>query len=248
MKKLKTVLWFLPLLPWNLSAANLKEVNIKASHLMDLQEVFLSSPFIYSFLLLLSVISLTLWLYTFATFRPKELLKPAFSKNLLLLLQGGRWEGAKEYCHAHPNLLSSIVLAGLMTRQFGHQVMLDAMKTESKRVSTPFWQRLSLLHDIGMVAPMLGLLGTVMGMFYAFYDVNRSIESINALFDGLGIAVGTTVVGLVVAILSMIFATTLKYRLVQVFSQIENEALILSTSIPEQHTQTNTEFNQESIR
>ena len=68
-------------------------------------------------------------------------------------------------------------------------------------------------------------------MFYAFYDVNRSVESINALFDGLGIAVGTTVVGLIVAILAMLFATTLKYRLVRSLSLVENEALALSTWI-----------------
>ncbi len=81
---------------------------------------------------------------------------------------------------------------------------------------------------------MLGLLGTVIGMFYAFYDVNRSAESINALFDGLGIAVGTTVAGLVVAILCMLFSTTLKYRLIKTLSHVENEALHLSTLIPNQ--------------
>jgi len=112
--------------------------------------------------------------------------------------------------------------------------MMDAMKTEGKRAATPFWQRLSLLNDIAIVAPMLGLLGTVIGMFYAFYDVNRSVESINALFDGLGIAVGTTVVGLIVAILAMIFATTLKYRLVKTLSLVENEALGVSALIPRQ--------------
>ena len=97
--------------------------------------------------------------------------------------------------------------------------------------STSFWQRLSLLNDIVIVAPMLGLLGTVIGMFYAFYDVNRSIESINSLFDGLGIAVGTTVVGLIVAIVAMILYTTLKYRIVKMLSHVENEALALSSLI-----------------
>jgi biopolymer transport protein ExbB len=119
----------------------------------------------------------------------------------------------------------------LTTRNLGPQVMIDAMKSEGKRASTAFWQRLSLLNDIVIIAPMLGLLGTVIGMFYAFYDVNRSIESINALFDGLGIAVGTTVVGLVVAILAMIFHTTLKYRVVKTLSLVENEALNLSALI-----------------
>lgn len=109
--------------------------------------------------------------------------------------------------------------------------MIDAMKSEGKRAATAFWQRLSLLNDIVVVAPMLGLLGTVIGMFYAFYDINRSAESINALFDGLGIAVGTTVAGLIVAIIAMIFYTTLKYRIVKTLAEVENEALALSTLI-----------------
>ncbi|MBI3901009.1 MAG: MotA/TolQ/ExbB proton channel family protein, partial [Chlamydiia bacterium] len=135
-------------------------------------------------------------------------------------------------CQKSPGPLTSIVMAGLQTRNLGAQVMIDAMKTEGKRVSTPFWQRLSLLNDIAIVSPMLGLLGTVIGMFYAFYDVNRSVESINALFDGLGIAVGTTVLGLIVAILSMLFSTTLKIRFMNVLSHVETEALALSTLMP----------------
>jgi len=121
--------------------------------------------------------------------------------------------------------------SGLTSRKLGTQLMLDAMKSEGKRSSTPFWQRLSLLNDIVIIAPMLGLLGTVIGMFYAFYDVNRSVESINSLFDGLGIAVGTTVMGLIVAILSMVFYTTLKYRIIRILSLVENEAITLSTLI-----------------
>ena len=57
---------------------------------------------------------------------------------------------------------------------------------------------------------MIGLLGTVLGMFYAFYDLNRSMESISALFDGLGVSVGTTVGGLIVAILALMYSTRLQ--------------------------------------
>ncbi len=78
---------------------------------------------------------------------------------------------------------------------------------------------------------MLGLLGTVLGMFYAFYDINRSIESISTLFDGLGVSVGTTVAGLSVAILALILHSTAKYRLVRTLAHIENEAQSLATLI-----------------
>ena len=48
---------------------------------------------------------------------------------------------------------------------------------------------------------------------------------------GMFIAVGTTVFGLIVAILAMIFSTTLKYRLVKTMSHLENESMTLSTLI-----------------
>ena len=78
---------------------------------------------------------------------------------------------------------------------------------------------------------MLGLLGTVLGLFYAFYDLNRSMESISALFDGLGISVGTTVAGLLVAIAAMMFHSMTKYRLIRQLNQVENEAAALVTLI-----------------
>lgn len=203
-----------------------------STQLIDFKKIFASSPFIYAALSLMSVAAMSIWLYTLATFRAKDIMPHTFRMHLRTLLEAQEWDKALETCVKQPNLLSLIIKAGLITRNLGSAVMVDAMKTEGKRASTPFWQRLSLLNDIAIVAPMLGLLGTVIGMFYAFYDVNRSVESINALFDGLGIAVGTTVAGLIVAILSMIFATTLKYRLVKTLSYVENEAVTLSVLIP----------------
>ena len=102
--------------------------------------------------------------------------------------------------------------------------MLELMKAEGKRASHKLWQRISLLNDVAIIAPMLGLLGTVLGMFYAFYDLNRSMESISALFDGLGISVGTTVGGLIVALIALFFHAMSKHRLMKQLILIESEA------------------------
>lgn len=197
--------------------------------MLDLKKVFASSPVIYTLLSLMSVAALVIWLYSLATFRSKEIMPKTFSDQVRAMLEAAQYEEAHLFCKQDENILAGIIAVGLTTRKLGAQIMMDAMKSEGKRASTAFWQRLSLLNDIVIVAPMLGLLGTVIGMFYSFYDVNRSIESINALFDGLGIAVGTTVMGLIVAILAMIFYTTLKYRLVRTLSLVENEAVSIST-------------------
>lgn len=202
---------------------------IAAKQMIDLKAVFSAAPLIYILLSLMSMASMCIWLYSLITFRPKDIMPKQFQQQLRSLLLAKQFDEANKLCRAKPNFLSTLIRTGLETQNFGPDAMLDAMKSEGKRASSPLWQRLSLLNDIVIVAPMLGLLGTVVGMFYAFYDINRSIESINALFDGLGVAVGTTVAGLIVAILAMIFHTTLKYRLIRTLNVVENEALQLST-------------------
>lgn len=205
--------------------------SIDPSPLIDFKKVFISSPIIYSFLTFMSVSSLAIWLYSLATIRPKQVLSKHFYSEVKNLLESQNYDKAKLLCESKSGLLSSLIRVGLTTRKLGPQVMIDSMKSEGKRIATPLWQRLSLLNDIAIVAPMIGLLGTVIGMFYAFYDVNRTVESIHTLFDGLGIAVGTTVAGLIVAILAMLFSSTLKYRLVKTLGALENESLVLSSLI-----------------
>lgn len=191
---------------------------------LDVKEIFFASPAIYSILIVLSIAAVSIWIYCLLTFREKNNMSTQVTKDVKTYLLNKEYEKAINYCNCQGNLFASIIASALNARSYGPQFVAETMKSEGIRYTTKFWQKINLLNDIVVIAPMLGLLGTVVGMFYAFYDVNRSIDSISALFDGLGIAVGTTVVGLIVAILAMIFHATLKYRLVKMLNAVENEA------------------------
>jgi biopolymer transport protein ExbB len=191
---------------------------------VDLKQAFVGSPIIYSLLLTMSVFSFCIWLYSIFCMRSSARLSPTLLKNVQNKLNSNNFEEALSLCEEDSSLFCKMVLRGIHSRRHGLPVMIEAMKSEGKRSTIPFWQKIGLLNDIAIIAPMLGLLGTVMGMFYAFYDVNRSIESISTLFDGLGISVGTTVAGLIVAILALILHSTAKYRLVKALAQVENQA------------------------
>lgn len=195
------------------------------------KEVFVTSPIIYSLLCLMSIISLSILLFTLVTFRSKDLISKRTINDLRHFLSKGDYESAIGYCNAKDCLLSSMITTGIEAREHGAQYMIEAIKEEGKRRTSSFWQRISILSDITVIAPMLGLLGTVIGMFYAFYDINRSIDSLSALFDGLGIAVGTTVAGLIVAIISMIFYAILKFRMIKALNIVEREAVALGNLI-----------------
>lgn len=192
---------------------------------LDLAKVFEGAPTIYILLLAMSLFSLVIWIYTLFTMRPDELMPADFMKKVRAQIIDGRYEAATATCQKHTHFAASVIAAGIAARKRGPQVVSEVMLTHGRQSSASLWQRLSLLNDIVVIAPMLGLLGTVLGMFYAFYDMNRSSESLSAIFDGLGIAVGTTVAGLVVAILSMVFYSTLKHRLIRLLGRVEAEAL-----------------------
>jgi biopolymer transport protein ExbB len=142
-----------------------------------------------------------------------------------------QYDAALVSCQKARHFAGNVLASGLLSREHGHQVMISAMQAEGKRCGVALWQRISLINDVAIISPMLGLLGTVLGLFYAFYDVNRTPDTLAAIFDGLGIAVGTTVAGLIVAILAMIFSATLKFRIVRLLNSLENATLTLGNLI-----------------
>lgn len=208
-----------------------EHVDNDAPIVVDLKQAFEASPVIYSILFGMSVIAVGIWLYALMSLRSSASVSRTLVGNLQNKLNSNSFDDALTLCQANDTLFNKMLTSGIQNRRHGLPVMIEAMKAEGKRVSISFWQKIGLLNDIAIIAPMLGLLGTVLGMFYAFYDVNRSIESVSTLFDGLGVSVGTTVAGLIVAILALILHSTAKYRLIRALAHVENEAQALATLI-----------------
>lgn len=198
---------------------------------IDLIEIFKASPLIYSILLIFSLFSFILWSYSLLTLKISNMIPSDLAREIRKSLLDKNYERALLNCRGSKNFLGSIVGSGIDSRKHGHSAVIETMQAEGKRCGIYLWQRLALLNDVAIIAPMLGLLGTVVGLFYAFYDMNRSVDTLSTIFDGLGVAVGTTVAGLLVSIFAMIFYTTLKFRVVKLLNQLENEALAFGNLI-----------------
>lgn len=197
---------------------------------LDLVEIYLASPIIYLLLIALSLFSFMIWCYSLLTLKTSNLMPPDFLREARLALLEKKYDQVEKSCKKANHPFGAILGSGLSCRKHGHHIIVETMQSEGKRWGIDLWQRLSLLNDVAIISPMLGLLGTVLGLFYAFYDMNRS-DALASLFDGLGIAVGTTVAGLIVALFSMIFYTSLKFRIVRILNQLENEAHAFSAMI-----------------
>lgn len=198
---------------------------------INIREVFAGAPVIYTILFLLSSLSVCVWLYSMFTIRPVEFLPPKLVKEIRTKLISNQFDEALDLCVKEKHFFCKMLASGILARKHGLTVMIDTMKAEGKRSTVTFWQRIGILNEIAIIAPMLGLLGTVLGMFYAFYDLNRSMESVSLLFDGLGVSVGTTVAGLIVAIVAMVLYAVSKYRLVRILASVETEAQTFASLI-----------------
>lgn len=202
---------------------------------ISFQQVFSNSPFIYSLLLGMSFTSISICLYIILRIRQQSAICSQFSKEIRPNFLERDFKKASILCSENKNWLSKIVLSGINSKKYGLNAVLENMKSEGKRATISSWQQLGILQDIAIISPMLGLLGTVIGLFYAFYDLNRSFDSISHLLDGLGISVGTTVAGICVAILSMILHSMTKFRLVRSLAKLETEANSIAYLIDEDH-------------
>lgn len=83
---------------------------------------------------------------------------------------------------------------------------------------------LRLLALIGMISPLLGLLGTVLGLIDMFKDVAATTGSItpNILADGLGLAMRTTAIGLIIALPAISSAQLLGLWADRILSRLEH--------------------------
>lgn len=198
---------------------------------LDLAQVFRSCPIIYTLLITLSIVATVIWVYSLFTIRTNDMMPDQFMQQIRELFGEKRYEEAIAECRKEGGFSATVIASAIAVRSHGPQVMMDALHAEGRRCASNIWQRLSFLNEIAVIAPMLGLLGTVLGLFFAFYNTSQTADNITSIFDGLGIAVGTTVAGLIVAILAMIYYTTLKFRVVAVLNTIENESATLVSTI-----------------
>lgn len=198
---------------------------------LDIEKIFVGAPIIYSLLALLSVGALSIWIYTLITWRRQLTMPQQFIDSVSECLKSGDFEGAKQQCQSSNSAIATILNCGLNTKNHGSKAVFKAIESEGRRLGMRLWQKISLLNDIAVTAPMMGLLGTVLGIFYGFYDKKRAYENLLTVFDGLGIAIGTTVVGLLVAILAMILHATLKIWAAGLLSDLEMRAMRLASAI-----------------
>lgn len=188
-------------------------------------DLFWTSPYIIGITLGLSVLAVALFIYFMTTVTTAAMAPPDFVNNVTRLVIDRQYKEAADYCRANRGIfIASIVQRCVENAGKEHSVILDMLDAEGARRADVVWNRTSYLADVANVAPMLGLLGTVYGMILAFFGMPSEQMSINSklLSTAIGGAMATTLFGLVVAIIALIFYSIVKARVTRVLADAES--------------------------
>ena len=139
------------------------------------------------------------------TIRRSDLMPDGLSEQVRQSLMAGDVAKAKQACNAQPSLLSFVLLHGMSELEFGWNSVEKSLEDALAEQSARLFRKIEYLSVIGNIAPMVGLLGTVIGMIIAFQQVaaTQGLASAPQLAQGIYQALVTTVGGLIVAIPSI---------------------------------------------
>jgi len=125
------------------------------------------------------------------------------------------------------SLLGRLFSAGLRNAEGSREVMKEAIEDEGRVVLFQLERFLTTLGSIAAMAPLLGLLGTVVGMIELFGSQTPSGTNPHVLAHGISVALYNTAFGLIVAIPSMIFYRYFRAKVDGLLVEMESQAVKL---------------------
>ncbi len=160
------------------------------------------------------------------TLRRSEVLPDGVSDAVRQALLTGRPAEADAACRRQPSVLSVVLLSGLSEFEFGWREVEKAVEDSLAQQAARLMRRIEYLSVIGNIAPMVGLLGTVTGMIFAFQQVatTRGAAGAGDLAEGIYQALVTTVGGLVVAIPALAVYAICRNRVDSLIAEVAYQA------------------------
>ncbi len=122
--------------------------------------------------------------------------------------------------------LGRVLAAGLVNRRHEREVMKESIEEVGRHVAHDLERFLNTLGTIASITPLLGLLGTVIGMIKVFAVITaQGVGDPAVLAGGISEALITTAAGLTVAIPTLMFHRFFRGRVDELIISMEQEAI-----------------------
>ena len=180
-------------------------------HVFSLWEILFSGGLLGNIIMvlifLLGILALYIFLerYFFFILSSKE--TPNFLENIKDFVQDGKIQTAVDYCRTIDSPEARMIEKGLA--RIGRPIsdISNAMQNQGQLEVSKLEKNLNILASASGAAPMLGFLGTVVGMIMAFFEISNVTGAVSPklLASGIYTAMATTAVGLFVGIPAYFF-------------------------------------------
>ncbi|MGB0774893.1 MAG: MotA/TolQ/ExbB proton channel family protein, partial [Akkermansiaceae bacterium] len=208
----------------------------------DIFEILQMGGFMMYPLALLSIIAVVLILLYFFTIRRNSVVSDKFMNSAEALIRKRDYLGLVAHCNRQGQSVARITEKTLdfMTKNTSctFKEVREVAQAEGSRQAGILTQRISYLADVGTIAPMAGLLGTVIGMIRAFMEIaNGNYEGVHAnkLAEGVYQALVTTASGLVIGITAVIFYSIFRARVQKYIAELEAAATHIMAMLAAQY-------------
>lgn len=178
-------------------------------------------------LIIASVVSLAIIAERFYTLRANQVAPKTLLPEVQSWLKNGGL--TREACARLEgnSPLGEIFASALCSLDASREVMKEAIEESGRAVAHKLERYLTTLGTIATVSPLLGLLGTVIGMVELFGAFTATGHDVAQFARGISVALYNTAMGIIVAVPSMIFYRHFRARVDSLVVEMEQEAIKL---------------------
>ena len=176
-------------------------------------------------LLLLAVVALAIVVERFWTLRRKEVLPPGLGEEVRKWAARGQLDPSHVESLRRNSPLGALLASALESRSRPREQARERIEDTGRHLVHRMEKFLNALGTIAAAGPLLGLLGTVVGMIQMFLGIlDSGVGDVNQLAGGIGKALVCTATGMIVAIPALMFHRYFRGRVTGYVIEMEQEA------------------------
>jgi biopolymer transport protein ExbB len=155
----------------------------------------------------MSIISVTVIIDHFLRIRRATMVPDSAVKTIREMIEARQFKECIDRVSSDKSMFADVLTVGLRHGRHGFDAMQEAASERANSWRSRLFRRVEYLNIIGNLCPLLGLLGTVLGMIQAFAKMNETHGAYGPedLAGGISLALVSTFLGLIVAIVSLGF-------------------------------------------
>lgn len=167
-----------------------------------LPDILRNGGTVFWFILLVSAVAMVVFVERFLHYHREQINSTEFLNGVRNVLRRDNIVEAISICDATPGPVARLVKTAILNRDHGRERISEALEEAGLAEVPRLEEKLNLLATIAQIAPLLGLLGTVVGLMTVFSDIKDAGLMANTalLYKGVWKALICTGAGLAVAI------------------------------------------------